>query len=119
LTTSQSFERIICGRKLTLETGKLEWRPMRSYYSLRGFGPAIDVCIAPKAKEGTDFLPLTVDYEEKMYAPEKSRWISTKRRAPHRRGNFKCPPDGQATASAPAKTWRREIQTDKYRFCGG
>jgi polyribonucleotide nucleotidyltransferase len=72
LTTSQSFERIICGRKLTLETGKLAWQANAAVTVRYGDTVVLStVCVAPKAKEGTDFLPLTVDYEERMYAAGK------------------------------------------------
>ncbi|NLL90194.1 MAG: polyribonucleotide nucleotidyltransferase [Dehalococcoidales bacterium] len=72
MTTSQSFERIICGRKLTLETGKLAWQAGAAVTVRYGDTVVLStVCVAPKAKEGTDFLPLTVDYEERMYAAGK------------------------------------------------
>ncbi len=72
MTTSQSFERIICGRKLTLETGKLAWQANAAVTVRYGDTVVLStVCVAPKAKEGTDFLPLTVDYEERMYAAGK------------------------------------------------
>jgi len=72
LTTSQSFERIICGRKLTLETGKLAWQAGAAVTVRYGDTVVLStVCVAPKAREGTDFLPLTVDYEERMYAAGK------------------------------------------------
>ncbi len=72
MTTSQSFERIICGRKLTLETGKLAWQAEAAVTVRYGDTVVLStVCVAPKAREGTDFLPLTVDYEERMYAAGK------------------------------------------------
>ncbi|MFA7218734.1 MAG: polyribonucleotide nucleotidyltransferase, partial [Dehalococcoidales bacterium] len=72
MTTSQSFERIICGRKLTLETGKLAWQAGAAVTVRYGDTVVLStVCVAPKAREGTDFLPLTVDYEERMYAAGK------------------------------------------------
>jgi polyribonucleotide nucleotidyltransferase len=31
----------------------------------------VTLCVAPAPREGTDFLPLTIDYEERLYAAGK------------------------------------------------
>jgi polyribonucleotide nucleotidyltransferase len=62
----------IGGRDLTIETGKLAEQASGAA-SVR-YGDTIilaAVVAAKEPREGVDFLPLTVDYEEKMYAAGK------------------------------------------------
>ncbi len=62
----------IAGRKLTIETGKLANQAGGSV-TIR-YGDSIilvTACAAPIAREGIDFLPLTIDYEERLYAAGK------------------------------------------------
>jgi len=60
------------GRKLTLETGELARQASGSVFVRYG-----DTCVLVAVtassipREGIDFLPLTVDYEERMYAAGK------------------------------------------------
>ena len=66
MTTSQSFERIICGRKLTLETGKLAGAGTRLQFVTEIH--CLSTSVAPKA-ERHRLSPLTVDYEERCMLP--------------------------------------------------
>src|SRR5437870_380596 len=62
----------IAGREMTIETGRLAEQASGAV-SVR-YGDTIilaAVVSAKEAREGVDFLPLTVDYEEKMYAAGK------------------------------------------------
>jgi polyribonucleotide nucleotidyltransferase len=62
----------IAGRQLTIETGKLANQAGGSV-TIR-YGDTIllvTACAAPNAREGIDFLPLTIDYEERLYAAGK------------------------------------------------
>jgi polyribonucleotide nucleotidyltransferase len=62
----------IAGRKLTLETGKLA-KQASGAVTVR-YGDTIVLVTAVNSsnvREGVDFLPLTVDYEERMYAAGK------------------------------------------------
>ena len=67
------------GRTLTLETGTLA--PQANGAVTVQYGETIVLCTATMAREprpGTDFFPLTVDFEERMYAAGKipgSRFI--------------------------------------------
>ncbi len=112
MTTSQSFERIICGRKLTLETGKLAWQANAAVTVRYGDTVLLStVCIAPKAKEGTDFLPLTVDYEEKMYAAGKIPGGFLRREGrPSEEAILNARLTDRPLRPLLPKTWRREIQ---------
>lgn len=68
-----------CGRKLTLETGRVGFRStssvMVSYGDTVVLGTAM---VSPKTLENFDYFPLSINYEEKMYAAGKisgSRFI--------------------------------------------
>src|ERR1700736_4099038 len=60
------------GRQLTLETGEIARQAGGSVFARYG-----DTCVlvavtaSPNPREGIDFFPLTVDYEERMYAAGK------------------------------------------------
>ena len=57
------------GRKLTLETGKLARQADGAVFASYGDTTVIATVVAGKQpKEGIDFLPLTVNYQEKYYA---------------------------------------------------
>jgi polyribonucleotide nucleotidyltransferase len=60
------------GREITLETGKLAKQADGSVVVRCGGTMLLATVVASKeAKEGVDFLPLTVDYREKFYAGGK------------------------------------------------
>lgn len=65
---SQVFEMEFGGRKLILETGRLA-KQARGAVLVR-YGDTVVLCTATMAspREGIDFFPLLVDYEERMYA---------------------------------------------------
>ena len=57
------------GRKLTLETGKVARQADGAVVATYGETTVLATVVAAKsAREGVDFLPLTVDYQEKYYA---------------------------------------------------
>ena len=67
-----TISREIAGRTLTIETGKLANQAGGSV-TVR-YGDTIllvTACASPTAREGIDFLPLTIDYEERLYAAGK------------------------------------------------
>lgn len=69
---TEIFETNFAGRKLTIETGRVAFLTdgavLVRYGDTVVLGTAV---IAPEPKEGTDFFPLLVDYEERMYASGK------------------------------------------------
>lgn len=76
MSQKKTAELELAGRKLILETGELAERAQASVLARYGDTIALStVCIKEKSEE-VDFLPLTVDYEEKLYAGGK---ISTSR----------------------------------------
>ncbi len=67
-----SFETMLGGRKLIVETGKMAKQANGS--ALVRYGDTVVLATATASaepREGVDFFPLTVDYEEKMYAAGK------------------------------------------------
>lgn len=70
--TVSKFETTIAGRKLEVEVGKLA--NLASGSCKVSYGDTVVLATATttdKAREGIDFFPLSVEYEEKMYAVGK------------------------------------------------
>ncbi len=68
----KSFKMNLAGRELTIEAGKLA--QLASGAVLVRYGDTVVISTATmskKPKEGVDFFPLSVDYEEKLYAVGK------------------------------------------------
>ena len=66
---AEQFEREIGGRTLTLQTGELAG--LANGAVVARYGDLVllaTACISDKPREGIDFFPLTVDYEERLYA---------------------------------------------------
>jgi len=75
----KTYEVDFCGRKLTLETGKLALLAPGSIKATCGGTVVLATAvISDETREGVDFFPLLVDYEERFYAAGKisgSRFI--------------------------------------------
>ena len=72
MVTSNSFESEVGGRKLIIDTGKLAGQASGAVTARYGDTVVlVTVCISQEPREGVDFLPLTVDYEERLYAAGK------------------------------------------------
>ena len=68
----QSFTHEIGGRNLTIETGKLAGQASGAVTACYGDSVVlVTACVRDKPREGIDFLPLTIDYEERLYAAGK------------------------------------------------
>ena len=66
------WETELAGRKLTLETGKMAGLANASVMARYGETNVLcTVTASAKPREGVDFCPLSVDYEEKMYSVGK------------------------------------------------
>jgi len=60
------------GRKITLETGKVAKQANGAIVVRSGDSVVlVTACMAPEAKPGAGFFPLTVDYREYTYAAGK------------------------------------------------
>lgn len=68
----KTFETTLAGRKLVLETGKMACLANGSVMVRYGLTEVLcNVTISAKPRDGIDFFPLSVDYEEKMYSAGK------------------------------------------------
>ncbi len=68
----QSIEHEIGGRSLVIETGKLAEQASSAVTVRYGDTVVLVTCCASDTpREGVDFLPLTIDYEERLYAAGK------------------------------------------------
>ncbi len=68
----QTFEHEIGGRKLVIATGKVAEQAAAAITVHYGDTLVlVTVCASAEPKENIDFLPLTVDYEERLYAAGK------------------------------------------------
>ena len=74
------FETTFAGRKITFETGKMAG--LTNGHCVVRYGETVvmtNVTAARSPREGVDFFPLSVDYEEKLYAVGKIPGGYTKR----------------------------------------
>ena len=74
------YETELAGRKLTIETGKMA--SLSNGSVLVRYGDTVvmvNVTASKEPKEGIDFFPLSVDYEEKLYSVGKIPGSFTKR----------------------------------------
>jgi len=70
--TTYSFQREIGGKPLIVETGALAEQANGAVTVTYGETVVlVTACISTEPREGQDFLPLTVDYEERLYAAGK------------------------------------------------
>ncbi|MBI2872861.1 MAG: polyribonucleotide nucleotidyltransferase [Chloroflexi bacterium] len=69
---ARNYEVEVAGKRLVIETGELA-EQAGGAVTLR-YGDCVvlaTACISPQPREGADFFPLTVDYEERLYAAGK------------------------------------------------
>jgi polyribonucleotide nucleotidyltransferase len=85
---TQTFTTEFCGRELTIETGKMAFLADGAvtvrYGDTMVLGTAV---VSNQPRDGIDFFPLLIDYEERMYAAGKisgSRFIKREGRASER-----------------------------------
>ncbi len=72
LTTPRTFERLLGGKPFIIETGKLAGQANGAVTVRYGDTVAlVTATMSASPREGIDFFPLTVDYEERLYAAGK------------------------------------------------
>ncbi len=69
--TKRVFESTYCGQKLVIETGQIADFANGSVLIRHGDTVVLSTCTSAAPREGIDFFPLSVDYEEKMYSVGK------------------------------------------------
>lgn len=78
----KSYSMELAGRTLTVDIGRVAKQANGA--ALMHYGDTTVLATATASKEpreGIDFFPLSVEYEEKMYAVGRSREASTRERA--------------------------------------
>ena len=67
-----TFKREVGGRDLTIELGRVAGKADGAVILRYGDSMVlVTACVSQKPREGVDFFPLTVDYEERLYAAGK------------------------------------------------
>ena len=110
--TPLSFNCDVGGRNLVIESGKLAVQA-DSAVTVR-YGDTVvlvTVCFNREAREGVDFLPLTIDYEERLYAAGKIPGGFIRREGrPSEAAILACRQTDRPIRPLLPKTWRSEIQ---------
>lgn len=108
----RSFECIVGGRTLTLETGKLAGQASGAVTVRYGDTVVLVTAgVAEQPREGVDFLPLTIDYEERLYAAGKIPGGFIRREGrPSEQAILACRLTDRPIRPLIPKTWRRDIQ---------
>jgi len=112
LIKSQPFECEIGGRSLTIDPGKLA-RQANGAVTVR-YGDTVvlvTLCVSSEPREGVDFLPLTIDYEERLYAAGKIPGGFIRREGrPSQEATLACRLTDRPLRPLLPKGWRNDIQ---------
>ncbi len=106
------FECEVGGRRLVVETGKLAGQAEAAVTVRYGDTVVlVTVCVAAEPREGVDFLPLTIDYEERLYAAGKIPGGFIRREGrPSQEAILACRLTDRPLRPLLPKEWRRDIQ---------
>ena len=112
MTTPQSFQCEVGGRTLIIQAGKLATQATSAVtITYGGTVVLVTLCVAPAPREGTDFLPLTIDYEERLYAAGKIPGGFIRREGrPSQEATLASRLTDRPIRPLLPKAWRREIQ---------
>ncbi len=108
----QSFQCEVGGRNLIIQIGKLATQATSAVTVTYGDTVVLaTLCVAREPREGTDFLPLTIDYEERLYAAGKIPGGFIRREGrPSQEATLASRLTDRPLRPLLPKTWRREIQ---------
>lgn len=109
---SKSFECEIGGRSLIIDTGKLAGQAGGAVTVRYGDTVVLaTACTSDKPREGIDFLPLTVDYEERLYAAGKIPGGFIRREGrPSQEAVLACRLTDRPLRPLLPKQWRNDLQ---------
>ena len=108
----QSVSSTIAGRDLIIETGKLAQQASAAVTVRYGETVVlVTVCYNKEAREGVDFLPLTIDYEERLYAAGKIPGGFIRREGrPSEAATLACRMTDRPIRPLLPKSWHSDIQ---------
>lgn len=109
---SQPFRCDIGGRSLVIETGKLAEQATAAVTVHYGDTVVlVTLCVSDEPRDGVDFLPLTIDYEERLYAVGKIPGGFPRREGrPTQEATLACRLTDRPIRPLLPKAWRKEIQ---------
>ena len=112
MLTPQAFECEVGGRRLIIETGRIAGQAEAAVTVRYGDTVVlVTLCISEEPREGVDFLPLTVDYEERLYAAGKIPGGFIRREGrPTQEATLACRMTDRPLRPLLPKEWRRDIQ---------
>jgi polyribonucleotide nucleotidyltransferase len=110
--TNYSFEHLVGGRSLSIETGKFANQASGAVTVRYGDTVVLVTAgVSSDPREGVDFLPLTVDYEERLYAAGKIPGGFIRREGrPTEEATLASRLTDRPLRPLLPKTWRNEIQ---------
>ena len=108
----QLFEREVGGRKFSIETGNLAGQANGAVTVRYGDSVVlVTACTSEEPREGIDFLPLTIDYEERLYAAGKIPGGFIRREGrPSQEATLASRLTDRPLRPLLPKGWRRDIQ---------
>jgi polyribonucleotide nucleotidyltransferase len=112
LLETRSFHGDVGGRDLIIETGKLAQQADAAVTVRYGDTVVlVTVCFNREPREGVDFLPLTIDYEERLYAAGKIPGGFIRREGrPSEAAILACRQTDRPIRPLLPKSWHSEIQ---------
>jgi polyribonucleotide nucleotidyltransferase len=112
LLNPQTFVGNVGGRSLIIETGKLAGQASGAVTVRYGDTVVlVTACVSKEPREGVDFLPLTVDYEERLYAAGKIPGGFIRREGrPSEEAILACRLTDRPLRPLLPKEWRNDIQ---------
>ncbi len=111
MSNPQIFEHAIGGRKLIVETGRVAQQAAAAVTVRYGDTMVLVTACTSSEPKDVDFLPLTVDYEERLYAAGKIPGGFIRREGrPSQEATLASRLTDRAIRPLLPKTWRREIQ---------
>lgn len=112
MINAQLFQCEVAGRTFSIETGKLAGQADGAVTIRYGDTVVlVTVCTSDQPREGVDFLPLTIDYEERLYAAGKIPGGFIRREGrPSQEAILACRLTDRPLRPLLPKDWRRDIQ---------
>ena len=112
MISPNSFECEVGGRKLTIDTGKLAGQAAGAVTARYGDTVVlVTACTSEEPREGINFLPLTIDYEERLYAAGKIPGGFIRREGrPSQEATLASRLTDRPIRPLLPKEWRRDIQ---------